>query len=209
MKKRDRSRHACQEVADASENHRDGQGRGRQGLKPRRPTPAETESFPGWDQEPPFRFNPVIPQAAFIDPVRAIPEHRCDSIRQPGWPQEPRGFAAPPRDGCAISWRPSPGAVSARRAGIDDRQRDAVDFAHPQRASCRWQSQRPSVFLTARSHPQVGCAPPRFSRGLGASSSVLVMPVTAPSSSARSIVSPKRCCEHGFLASESSLTSAS
>jgi hypothetical protein len=33
-----------------------------------------------------------------------------DSIRQPGWLRELRGFATPPRDGCAISW-----AVSTRR----------------------------------------------------------------------------------------------
>jgi hypothetical protein len=29
------------------------------------------------------------------------------SVRQPGWLRELRGFAAPSRDGCAISWRPA------------------------------------------------------------------------------------------------------
>src|SRR4051812_37964522 len=35
------------------------------------------------------------------------------SIRRPGWLGEPRGFAAPPRDGCACSWPPGPGGRGA------------------------------------------------------------------------------------------------
>ena len=42
---------------------------------------------------------------ALIDPAAAIPKrHAHRLLRQPGWLCEPRGFAAPPRDGCASSW---------------------------------------------------------------------------------------------------------
>ena len=50
-----------------------------------------------------------------VRPSSACRPRRSTSspIRRPGWLGEPRGFAAPPRDGCAISWaggreRPDP-----------------------------------------------------------------------------------------------------
>lgn len=54
----------------------------------------------------------------------------CDigSIRQPGWLEEPRGFATPSRGGCAVSWIAAHGKRPGARitAGISYSARKAV-----------------------------------------------------------------------------------
>jgi hypothetical protein len=83
------------------------------------------------------------------------------SVRQPGWLREPRGFAAPSRDGCAISWRPTvhdgPPHVQKNRRPLA-RPNLVVNrtFAHAEKVPFGWALLAHAIPIGRWAHNRVG-----------------------------------------------------